>query len=140
MKGSYDPPPPADGDDLDELIRQFEASGYAPQGADVDEAAPPSHGPHGHGAHGHGPAGDPAVRRFEHRGHDVEIVTRYAVTIDGASWEQPMQVHNDGTVTYHGLPQYVVPSAVDLVRAVIDNSYEAPAEIRDAVRSAEDES
>jgi hypothetical protein len=79
------------------------------------------------------------VREFEHRRHAVRIVTHYEVTIDGEPWEQPMEVHNDGTVTYHGLPQYVVPSAVDLVRAVIDNSYEVPDEIRDTVRAAQEE-
>ena len=50
-----------------------------------------------------------------------------------------MQVHPDGNVTSHDLPQYVLPSAVDLVPAVIDQGYEAPEEIRAAVRAAQQE-
>ena len=45
-------------------------------------------------------------------------------------WDQHIEVLDDGNVVYHGLPQYLVPSAVDMVRAVIDSSYEAPEEIR----------
>jgi hypothetical protein len=48
-------------------------------------------------------------------------------------------VLDDGNVVYHGLPQYLVPSAVDMVRAVIDSSYEAPEEIRAGVRAAQAE-
>jgi hypothetical protein len=47
-------------------------------------------------------------------------------------------VHLDGTVTYHGLPQYVVPSAVDLVRGVIDTSYEAPPDVLDAIHATQE--
>jgi hypothetical protein len=61
------------------------------------------------------------------------------VTIDDEAWTRPMQVHPDGNVTSHDLPQYVLPSAVDLVPAVIDQGYEAPEEIRAAVRAAQQE-
>jgi hypothetical protein len=123
-------------DDLDELIQQFEARGYAPDGAEVGEAGEHGHGGHGGhepGGHGHGA---PQPRRFEHRGHTVEIVTHYAITIDGEPWEQPIEVHPDGSVSYHGLPQYYVASAVDIVKAVIDHGYELPDEIRAAVEAA----
>jgi hypothetical protein len=92
---------------------------------------------HDHGGHdGHG---QPTVRVVDHRGHRIEIVTHYEITVDGELWDQHIDVLDDGNVTYHGLPQYVVPSAVDMVRAVIDSSYEAPEEIRDEVRAAREE-
>ena len=116
---------------LQDLMDGFAASGYAPEGATIEE-----HEPEGHEMPGHGHGAGPSVREFEHRGHRVRIITQYDVTIDGERWEQSMQVHNDGSVTYHGLPQYAVPSAVDLVKAVIDNSYEAPDDIRATVEAA----
>jgi hypothetical protein len=121
--------------ELDALIRGFAESGYAPMGAHVDEDHPSVHA----SGHGHGHGTDAGVRRFEYRGHQVEIVTRYEVTIDGQPWEGQMVVRIDGTVTYHGLPQYAVPSAVELVRGVIDTAYEAPQDVRDAIRAAREE-
>ncbi len=38
----------------------------------------------------------------------------------------------NGTVHYHALPQANLPSAVDLIKAVIDTGLEAPQEILDA--------
>ena len=111
---------------LDQLIRSFASGDYAADGIEHD------HG--GHGGHN-----GPSVRVFEHRGHRVEIVTRYEITVDGQPWDQHIEVLDDGNVVYHGLPQYLVPSAVDMVRAVIDSSYEAPEEIRAGVRAAREE-
>jgi hypothetical protein len=127
MQGSD--PCPASVVGLDELIRRFAEGGCAPTGADIEDD------PHD----GHAHATDGSVREFTHRGHAVSVVTRYDVTIDGERWDQQIQVQNDGNVTYHGLPQYVVPSAVDLVRGVIDHSYEAPEEIRSAIRAAQED-
>ena len=117
---------------LDRLMRRFAARGYKPSGAEIDDDD--MHAPSGH-AHGL----DGSVRVFHHRGHRVQIVTRYDVTIDGRPWEQTIHVQDDGSVMYHGLPQYVVASAVDLIRGVIDNSYEAPENIRAAIRAAQEE-
>ncbi|HEX8803209.1 MAG TPA: hypothetical protein VF743_03415 [Acidimicrobiales bacterium] len=129
------PHPSGDVDELDRMLQDY-----------VEEAGPegPAAGHAGHEHAGHGGAppgghaghGGPSVRVFHHRGHEVRIVTRYDITIDGEPWRQPLQVLQDGSVAYHGLPQYLVPSAVDLVRAVIDYSLEAPEEIREAVRAA----
>jgi hypothetical protein len=129
MEGSD--PRPASVAGLDELIRRFADGGCAPTGAHIDDDRPGGHG------HDHGP--DASVREFTHRGHTVTVVTRYDVVIDGEPWEQQIQVQNDGSVSYHGLPQYVVPSAVDLVRGVIDHSYEAPEAIRALIRAAQEE-
>jgi hypothetical protein len=129
MQGSD--PCPASVVGLDELIRRFAEGGCAPTGADIEDD------PHDGRGHAHGTDG--SVREFTHRGHAVSVVTRYDVTIDGERWDQQIQVQNDGNVSYHGLPQYVVPSAVDLVRGVIDHSYEAPEEIRSAIRAAQED-
>lgn len=120
-------PRPEPVEELDALIRAFAASGYAPSGAEI----PDDHAAHGHG-HGAG------VRRLDYRGHAIEIVTTYQVTIDGEPWEGQIDVGSDGTVTYHGLPQYVVPSAVDLIRSVIDTAYETPEAVRQAIRAADE--
>jgi hypothetical protein len=126
-------PSPEPVEELDALIRGFAESGYAPDGTDVEDDHPPAHD------HGPGHGADASVRRFEYRGHEVEIVTRYEVTIDGEPWHGQMAVRQDGTVTYHGLPQYAVPSAVELLRGVIDTAYEAPEEVREAIRAASEE-
>ena len=128
-------------EELDKLAADFADRGYAADGAELEDAgdAPPHGHGHGHGepapTHGHGEG----VRRFTHRGHEVEIVTRYQVTIDGELWDQHLAVLPDGSVTYHGLPQYAVASAVDLIRTVIDYGYEVPDDLREAFRAAQAE-
>jgi hypothetical protein len=131
MEGTDPSPEPVE--ELDALIRGFAESRYAPDGADVEDDHPPAHD------HGHGHGAGASARRFEYRGHEVEIVTRYEVAIDGEPWQGQMAVRPDGTVTYHGLPQYAVPSAVELLRGVIDTAYEAPEEVREAIRAAREE-
>jgi len=137
-----DPQAEAGPERLDRLIQSFASGGYGADGLEVEGGDEGHHG-HEHGGHdhpeGHGGHGGPSVRSFQHRGHRVEIVTRYEVTIDGEQWDQHIEVLDDGNVVYHGLPQYLVPSAVDMVRAVIDSSYEAPEEIRAGVRAAREE-
>src|SRR5262245_54576696 len=127
---------------LDRLIRSFASADYVADGLDVQDGhegrLDHDHGGHG-GPGGHGGHEGASVRAFEHRGHRVEIVTRYEVTVDGERWDQHIEVLDDGNVVYHGLPQYLVPSAVDMVRAVIDFSYEAPEDIRDGVRAAREQ-
>ena len=117
-------------DRLDELAAEWwEQYDAAPaSGADQQDLEP---------AHGIGHGGGGEARAFNYRGHEVRIVTHYEVTIDGEPWKQHVEVHFDGTVSYHGLPQYVVPSAVELIGAVIDNSYEAPTGIREAIALTE---
>ncbi len=126
-------------EDFDKLAADFAARGYEPDGAELDnDERTPTH-THGHdqpaATHGHGEG----VRRFTHRGHEVEIVTRYEVTIDGEPWHQHVEVLDDGSVTYHGLPQYAIPSAVDLVRKVIDYEEDSPEDLRAAFRAAREE-
>lgn len=134
MATSADPDGP---DRLDEIAERFAAAGYAPEGAELPaEGGDAAHGGHDHDhVHGHDHGGA-SLREFEYRGHTVQITTRYEVTIDGEPWTQPIQVRPNGTVICHALPAYVVPSANDLVQAVIDQSFEAPEEIRAMVEEA----
>lgn len=118
-------------EELDALIETFAKSGYAPNGANIADDVTAE-------GHRHQHRGESA-RRFEYRGHEVAIVTHYEITVDGAPWEGTITVNLDGTVTYHGLPQYIVPSAVDLLRGVIDTTYEAPEDVREAIRAAREE-
>lgn len=126
-------------EDLDKLAADFAARGYEADGAELENDGPAATPGHGHdqpaATHGH----SEGVRRFTHRGHDVEIVTRYEVTIDCELWEQHVEVLDDGSVTYHGLPQYAVPSAVDLIRKLIDYQEDAPEDLRAAFRAAREE-
>lgn len=135
------PSDPAGPDSLDELAARFAAGGYQPDGVeDPAHGDEPGHGHHDHGhdqhAHQHG---GPSVREFEYRGHTVRIVTHYEVTIDGEPWTQSIQVRPDGSIMSHNLPAYLVPSAPDLLRAVIDQAYEAPEEIKSMVEEARGE-
>ena len=83
----------------------------------------PGEGVHGHGDH-HGEgglgAGLTSVRTAHHKGHEIRIETSYNVTIDGRQLDTGLEVLDNGTVHYHGLPQYAVPSAVELVKRIID--------------------
>lgn len=63
----------------------------------------------------------PSVRTFHHAGHDVVIETSYRITIDGVVFPDHLQVGVDGRVHYHGLPQYSSPSAVDLMKVVVEH-------------------
>lgn len=69
---------------------------------------------------------DSSVRRFIHDGHAIEIETHYRVTIDGVEFPDHIHVADNGTVHYHGLPQYSTPSAIDLVRRIVDRLSETP--------------
>lgn len=82
----------------------------------------PETGGHGHGGHGghHEPGVTRTVRTATHRGREIKIETTYKVTIDGEPLKGMLEVLGDGRVHYHGLPQYALPSAVDMLRRVID--------------------
>jgi hypothetical protein len=126
-------------EELDKLAADFEARGYEPGGVELESDQPAADHGHGHGqpaaTHGHGEG----VRRFTHRGHEIEVVTHYEVTIDGKRWDQHVEALDDGSVAYHGLPQYAIPSAVDLIRKVIDYEEDAPEDLRAAFRAAQEE-
>jgi hypothetical protein len=77
-------------------------------GYDLTEGIPPT-------AHDHS-----SVRRVEHAGYCLGIHTHSRILIDGQEFPDPIHVSEDGTVHYHGPPQYSAPSAVDLVKVIAE--------------------
>ncbi|GAA1363432.1 hypothetical protein [Catellatospora chokoriensis] len=74
----------------------------------------------GHG-HAHGTDGvSTSVRTAVHRGREIRIETTYKITIDGKPLEGGLEVLDNGAVHYHGLPQYALPSAIDMCKRVLD--------------------
>ena len=60
------------------------------------------------------PGGHSSLRTAEHNGHTIEIRTTYDARIDGEPLAAHMSVSDNGSVHYHGLPNYSEASAVDL--------------------------
>ena len=80
----------------------------------------PQPGTAGHG-HAHGKDGvSTSVRTAVHRGHEIRIETTYVITIDGKPLSGGLEVLDNGAVHYHGLPQYALPSAIDMCKRVLD--------------------
>ncbi|MFF8383686.1 hypothetical protein [Streptomyces kanasensis] len=73
----------------------------------------PSHDHMGH----HGRVA--SVREAEYEGHKIKIVTTYEITVDGRPFAVGLKVHDDGTLSCHGLPTYQFASAVETVQALI---------------------
>lgn len=71
---------------------------------------------------GHVHRGGPieTVRRDHYRGHEITIRTTYAIEVDGRPLGGHLHVGRSGDVQAHALPNYTFPSAVDLVREMID--------------------
>lgn len=75
----------------------------------------------GHLGHSHGSGGvSTSVRTAVHNGHEIRIETTYAITIDGKPLEGGVEVLNNGAVHYHGLPNYALPSAIEMCKRVLD--------------------
>ena len=113
-------------EELDRLAADFAARGYEPDGAalDGDRRGDPDST-----ATAMACAGSPTAAT---RSRSPPTTRSRSMASCGTS---TCGVH-DGSVVYHGLPQYAVPSAVDLLRAVIDYEEDAPADLRDAFRAA----
>ncbi len=76
--------------------------------------------------------GSVSVRTAAHEGHAIRIESSYRVFIDGEEFPDPIHVSDDGRVHYHGLPQYSLPSAVELLKVIVERlSTEAPPPIGD---------
>jgi hypothetical protein len=78
----------------------------------------PANRPAGDGGHHHGPI--ETVREDTYRGHHIVVRTTYEITVDGEQVSGHLAVDNDGSVHYHPLPNYESPSAIGMVRALID--------------------
>ena len=68
--------------------------------------------------HRHG--GMDSVREADYAGHHIVIRTRYQIEVDGRMLMGHMGVTNDGNVHYHPVPNVAFPSAVELVKKLID--------------------
>ena len=81
-----------------------------------------------YGGGGHSSGGDHddhgmgSVREAMHRGKHIVVKTHYEITVDGEPLGAHLGVSDDGSVHYHGLPNYAFSSMMDLVRKVIDAS------------------
>lgn len=74
-----------------------------------------------HHAHGAGDHGVESVREQVHNGRRIVIRTRYEIEVDGKPLAAPIGVDDQGEVHCHSLPNYQTLSAVDMVKALIDN-------------------
>jgi hypothetical protein len=82
---------------------------------------PKESGTHGGDHHGGGETGvTRTVRTARYRGREIRIETTYRVTIDGEPLPGMLEVLDDGSVHYHGLPQYALPSAMQMLERVVD--------------------
>ena len=66
-----------------------------------------------------------SVRQTDYEGHRIVIKTHYEVTVDGVPLSGHLMVTDSGNVHYHPIPNFTVPSAIDLVKHVIDTFPEA---------------
>ncbi len=64
--------------------------------------------------------GTESVREADYAGHHIVIRTRYHIEVDGRMLMGHMGVTNDGNVHYHPVPNVAFPSAVELVKKLID--------------------
>ncbi|MGH2899167.1 MAG: hypothetical protein ACRDMZ_10880 [Solirubrobacteraceae bacterium] len=60
------------------------------------------------------------LRCGEYRGHEIEIVTTYEISIDGTPVHFHASVGDDGRLRCHESPYAAVPSAIDLVKHLMD--------------------
>jgi hypothetical protein len=61
-----------------------------------------------------------SVRVADYAGHHIVVRTRYEIAVDGRMLMGHMGVTNDGNVHYHPVPNLAFPSAVELVKKLID--------------------
>ena len=92
-------------------------------GAYLAEEAPMDHMDHhkGHSKADAMGASASSLREEDYKGHKIEILTRYKIEVDGKKVKAPFSVDGLGRVHCHSLPNYLTPSAVDMVKMLIDN-------------------
>ncbi len=65
--------------------------------------------------------GDSVVtREADYKGHHIVVRTRYEVEVDGKPLMGHMGVNDLGSVHYHPVPNLSFPSALDMVKKIID--------------------
>lgn len=85
--------------------------------ATLKVTAPP---PVEHAEHAQHGATATSVRRAQHHGHTVEVITTYEFKIDGQPVLGHFSVDNAGKVHCHDLPNYVFSSALELGKRLVD--------------------
>jgi hypothetical protein len=68
-------------------------------------------------AHQHG---EQSVREVTYGKHTIRITTTYDIEVDGQPVTGHLLVTNEGTLHYHAIPNQEFPSAVDMVKRMID--------------------
>lgn len=61
-----------------------------------------------------------SVREADYQGHHIVVRTSYNIEVDGKMIMGHMGVTNDGQVHYHPVPNMSFPSAIDMVKTLID--------------------
>lgn len=61
-----------------------------------------------------------STRSLSHKGHHIEIVTTYEITIDGKKLRTHAMVDNEGKLWCHAIPYISFSSATEMVRNIID--------------------
>ncbi|MSQ15189.1 MAG: hypothetical protein EXR50_04930 [Dehalococcoidia bacterium] len=100
---------PGDLEELDEAVKPESLVAYVRRQARLlkdQEHAP------------HGPM--ESIRTAAYQGRQIVIRTTYIIEVDGVRLEGHVGVNNDGEVHYHPVPNVSYPSAIDLVKRVID--------------------
>lgn len=72
---------------------------------------------HGHSAHKQHSS---SSRITTHNGHKIVLETIYRVTIDGKKYDLGLLADDQGNVHCHSLPNYQLQSALDMVRAIVE--------------------
>ncbi|MGH3884633.1 MAG: hypothetical protein ACRDRC_14705 [Pseudonocardiaceae bacterium] len=70
----------------------------------------------------HSHAQEPSVREEAYRGHQIKVVTTYAITIDDQPVSGHLNIDNDGSVHYHAIPNQEFLSMIGMVKRIIDLS------------------
>ena len=65
---------------------------------------------------------DESVRELTYKGHNIRIVTSYRIELDGKPITGHILVNNAGQVHYHAIPNQEFPSAVDVIKRIVDLS------------------
>lgn len=61
-----------------------------------------------------------STRTLSYKGHQVEIVTTYEITIDGKKLSTHAAVDKEGKLICHAIPYVSFSSATEMVRSIID--------------------
>jgi hypothetical protein len=61
-----------------------------------------------------------SIREADYKDHKISVKTTYHIEVDGRPVTGHIDVSNEGTIAYHGLPNMSFDSTIDLVKMLID--------------------